>query len=472
MTIEVTPNHHQPRTADVPLRAGPPTREELLVHYPAKFTWDQLKTFVNSGDLGLLKRDKKLQKRYNDWAPSIVARYGSMVNYLLNYRLQWGKADTLSLMTSALDKTNDRPIAAAPQPNLMNGTDPAVMKQLPSLPPDAPEYFTADTPPEYLSIIQNDWPYSVPAEVEHTLIWTRIPIYHPTLVPASIKPRVDQDGLWGFTGNTSPPPSPSTLPACLPALAEWGITLETMVVSPKGPEEDEELVRRAGAEVDKFIRKRWDEDEWETAWFVNPPRLQSVPGLAHIHVFAKQKKLDGVLRGRTSVHKGTLTIRSRSLERGDSGGGAATDDNLDKSVVVTRAPQSVNSSEHEGGPTPVPTRPRLTKDYTGLVPLVFFTKSSVSQLAIDARSVILSVANVFQTLAEALFYCTRKNLLAKAAEFEARLAELEALQSMLKANNAKLETLLSMLEANTAHPEASVSMSEDSVDQLLAQVED
>ena len=34
---------------DVPLREGPPTREELLVHYPAKFTWTQMKAFVNSG---------------------------------------------------------------------------------------------------------------------------------------------------------------------------------------------------------------------------------------------------------------------------------------------------------------------------------------------------------------------------------------------------------------------------------------
>ena len=31
------------------LRDGPPTREEMLVHYPAKFTWIQLKTFINSG---------------------------------------------------------------------------------------------------------------------------------------------------------------------------------------------------------------------------------------------------------------------------------------------------------------------------------------------------------------------------------------------------------------------------------------
>jgi hypothetical protein len=35
--------------AEVPLRTGPPTREELLVHYPARFTWNELKTFINSG---------------------------------------------------------------------------------------------------------------------------------------------------------------------------------------------------------------------------------------------------------------------------------------------------------------------------------------------------------------------------------------------------------------------------------------
>lgn len=33
----------------VPIRSGPPTMKELRVHYPARFTWSQLKTFVNSG---------------------------------------------------------------------------------------------------------------------------------------------------------------------------------------------------------------------------------------------------------------------------------------------------------------------------------------------------------------------------------------------------------------------------------------
>lgn len=78
----------------VSLRSGPPTREELVVHYPPKFAFHQLKTFINAGsvslltrnahahspdsDLGLLKRDKKLQERYNAWGAGIRQEYGSM----------------------------------------------------------------------------------------------------------------------------------------------------------------------------------------------------------------------------------------------------------------------------------------------------------------------------------------------------------------------------------------------------------
>ncbi|KAJ3533542.1 hypothetical protein NMY22_g7293 [Coprinellus aureogranulatus] len=261
---------HGGNVKNVPLRQGPPTREELLVHYPPKFTWKQLKTFVNSGDLGLLKRDKALQVRYDEWAVGIRAQYGSMVNYLLNHRLQWGKRDTLSLLPSTLED----------DPRFYVSTDDEHREPTP--------YFCVDTPPEYLSIIQNDWPYSVPADVEHTLIWTKVPIYHPDLVDPKVKARIDQDGLWGFTGKASPPPSPSALPECLPALAEWGITLDKMIVSEKGTEEEEALVKKAGEKVHEFVKTRWNEDIWETAWFVNPPRLQSVPGLAHIHVFARR----------------------------------------------------------------------------------------------------------------------------------------------------------------------------------------
>ncbi|KAJ7643862.1 hypothetical protein FB45DRAFT_735602 [Roridomyces roridus] len=281
------PDALAPSADVVPLGTGLPTRAELLVHYPAKFTWIQLKTFVNSGDLGLLKRDRRLQQRYDLWIRGVKEKHGSMVNYLLNYRLQWGKPDTLSLLGSAV---HDEGMSTPPiLEGLSSNADLTVPRKLPPLPEDAPAYFSESTPPQYLSIIQNDWPYSVPSDVEHTLVWTRIPIFHPDIVAESVRARVEQDGLWGFTGNTSPPPSPSTLPSCVPALAEWGFTIDKMIKSEKGTVEEELLVAAAGRPVDNFVKQRWVEDEWETAWFVNPPRLQSVPGLAHVHVFARHK---------------------------------------------------------------------------------------------------------------------------------------------------------------------------------------
>jgi hypothetical protein len=105
------------------------------------------------------------------------------------------------------------------------------------------------------------------------LVWTKLPIVHESLVPPTIHDRIHQDGLWGFTGTPAddPPPSPSHVAEALPALAEWGITMDKLIVSPRGTPEEEEMVRRAGAEVQEFVLRRWNERVWETAWFVNPP---------------------------------------------------------------------------------------------------------------------------------------------------------------------------------------------------------
>jgi len=59
MTVDSLPRGCLPSPHNVSLGKGLPTREELLVYYPAKFTWTDLKTFVNSGyvevvSLGLL----------------------------------------------------------------------------------------------------------------------------------------------------------------------------------------------------------------------------------------------------------------------------------------------------------------------------------------------------------------------------------------------------------------------------------
>jgi hypothetical protein len=67
------------------------------------------------------------------------------------------------------------------------------------------------------------------------------------------------------------------LPSSLGALSEWGITMDRVIRSERGTEEEEVAVSRAGEEVNLFVKRRWKESEWETAWFVNPPvsiRLQ------------------------------------------------------------------------------------------------------------------------------------------------------------------------------------------------------
>lgn len=160
------------------------------MHYPPQFTFHQLKTFINAGsvairevqvcdvhphnfdsDLGLLKRDKKLQERYNTWSAGIRQEYGSIgefchqdaitskhtsdayaVKYLLTYRLQWGKRDARSLLKSTLDI----PYTLLSDKDVVNGPS----GELPPLPPNAPPFFKADTPPDLISIIMNDWPYS------------------------------------------------------------------------------------------------------------------------------------------------------------------------------------------------------------------------------------------------------------------------------------------------------------------------
>ena len=246
-----------------------------------------------------MKRDRELQQRYNEWAVSIVQRYGSVgeyaqgrcnrygrlkcigpVDYLMNHRLRWGQPDTLSLLKSRLvhDSTTET------HESFSHPDTPSPIVSV------NPPYFSWETPSQFISIIENDWPYSgiynslkavisiscayteqlVPTEIEHTLIWTKMPIYHPDLVAGTIKTRIDQDGLWGFTGNDLPP-SPSNLPSCISKLAEWGITMDKMIKSEPPTEEEKNLIQEAGREVHRYVKNRWVEKDWETAWFVNPP---------------------------------------------------------------------------------------------------------------------------------------------------------------------------------------------------------
>ena len=93
----------------------------------------------------------------------------------------------------------------------------------------------------------------------------------PDNLRSKVTARLQQDGLAGFSGSLLPPPSPSLLPQHLHLLEPWGITEDKLVISPRGSEAEEEAVRSAGEEIQKFVERRWPVRDWETAWFVNPP---------------------------------------------------------------------------------------------------------------------------------------------------------------------------------------------------------
>lgn len=131
----------------------------------------------------------------------------------------------------------------------------------------------------------------VPHDVEHWVIWSRVPIVNPS------NERVDKLGLWGFTGTTG----------CEEMILPVGITLP-----PLPTQEETDVIGEACQEIEQYVRACWPEPQWECAWFMNPPvsgssslqrqkvvdlahkPQQSVPGLAHVHVFARPKTLPSI----------------------------------------------------------------------------------------------------------------------------------------------------------------------------------
>ncbi|CAE6409340.1 unnamed protein product [Rhizoctonia solani] len=256
--VVVEPSAAQNQT-QTDLAAGIPSLEEIARDYPAMFTWEQVKDQVDSGDLAALKRHPALQKRYDTWIQQVKMTHGSVVNYLVNIRLGWGP--TASRPASPGSHTEP---TYADNGSTLDPPDIASVRPLTPSANNGKKWFTADIAEPLVKILLNDWPYSVPSEIRHYVVWSRLPITHPGIVPAQIWDRIVQDGLWGFSGSTYEPKG-------------------------SGDESIDQLVRQAGAEVRTYVENKWPAEGYEVAWFVNPPRLQSIPGLAHLHVFARKK---------------------------------------------------------------------------------------------------------------------------------------------------------------------------------------
>ncbi|EJT99700.1 hypothetical protein DACRYDRAFT_117884 [Dacryopinax primogenitus] len=197
---------------------GLPTASEIAAIGPPMFTWEELMDIVDGGDLGLLKRQPALQRRYDEWTKGMKARHGTIENFLIERRLRWN-------------------------PPLIHPASPS---------------FSPETPATHYRVVPNDWPYSVPTDVVHYVVWSAVPL----IGPGDLTDDVERKGMWGFTGG-----------------AEH-----------REGEDRQGFGGRSGEGITAFVKREWPEVEWETVWFMNPPKLQTVRGLVHFHVFVRPKK--------------------------------------------------------------------------------------------------------------------------------------------------------------------------------------
>ena len=118
--------------------------------------------------------------------------------------------------------------------------------------------------------------------------------------------------------------------------------MDKLARSSSGSEAEETTIKNAGQKVHEFVKRRWKENRWEPAWFIDPPvrcfirradcsssvsthsepviqRLQSIPGLVHIHVLGsgdrKKKRPPGVLDYRYALSMCGVTIHLEMEEK-------------------------------------------------------------------------------------------------------------------------------------------------------------
>ena len=235
---------------------------------------------VTADDLDKLLRHPDCEKEYIDWAKDIKAHYGGLENYIVKERLGWDKGD-LPLVESNASPTqffND-----------------IIMNDLSNI-----------------KVVFNDWPYGIPLDCKHYVVWCKYPIISPALFASPDTPfppgrsreillkAITADGIRGETGSVNKRlpiigdktsaivkdalefPEMANNPASISPLGETGL----------GPASDlaEAAHLWAGRFVKKFICHFWDPREYETVSFCNPAHLRTVPGISHFHVISRKKQ--------------------------------------------------------------------------------------------------------------------------------------------------------------------------------------
>ncbi|CBQ71934.1 conserved hypothetical protein [Sporisorium reilianum SRZ2] len=211
------------------------------------FTWTDLTDIVSSGQLHRLSRHPDDLREYFAWMASVKTSYGSVTNFLLAERFT---------ATRLLEKAS---------PSAAQGKREQCFRS----------HFQ---PGRDCEVLVNDWPYSVPRDVTHYVVWSCLPILHPDLVPHSAVKQTAWSIIAkrGLCATLTPTPRFPPLENLTSAHLEDDTKLQL-----------HQALQNACTDLIAFIRTHWDLRKCEVAFFANPPSLQSVPSLAHFHVLVK-----------------------------------------------------------------------------------------------------------------------------------------------------------------------------------------
>ncbi|SJX64302.1 uncharacterized protein SRS1_14950 [Sporisorium reilianum f. sp. reilianum] len=296
---------------------------------PSPFmTWPYVIRVLSHGDLDQLFRDPVCDTAYRAFAPSVRAKYNGLENYIRTVRLGWpaeqhvGPVGPNMLDRPAKDPLSILGAASASGVSTPNGTRlpvEAVKETWPEKVLPHPvkrgivlRHFVEDADVDgeggesLVKTIPNDWPYGIPAGSTHWVVWSKLPILHPSLFAtpdtpfdASLRDElyncVTGDGIRGFTGFT--PPDQPTHASWLPG-AQVVEILGSYSQSKLAQEEEAKLSKQlisqahawASRHVTRYIEAQWPTNSFVTAWFCNPPNLRTVPGLSHFHVIVRQRE--------------------------------------------------------------------------------------------------------------------------------------------------------------------------------------
>ncbi|SPO29391.1 uncharacterized protein UTRI_04880_B [Ustilago trichophora] len=290
---------------------------------PSPFmTWTYIISVLSHGDLDQLFRDPVCDTAYRAFAPSVRAQHNGIENYIRTVRLGWAaetqtgplgpnmldrpQKDLSSILASNTNSGVSTPNGTRLPVEAVKETWPEKVLPHPSRAGIVLRHFVADAqePGEYgdglVKTIPNDWPYGVPAGSSHWVVWSKLPILHPSLFETSDTPFDEEvrgelyncvtgDGIRGFTGFTPHSPTNPTYQWQNGEIAEilGSYSQSKLAEEPKGRNKTltRELIAKAHSwaarHVTEYIEKTWSTEKFQTAWFCNPPNLRTVPGLSH-----------------------------------------------------------------------------------------------------------------------------------------------------------------------------------------------